>query len=160
MRTKVCSRILTLILIVAAALGGCGKRDDVIAVESDDPEMEAAIAKARETLPEFWSALEARREGESGFSLKVRMEYEGDVEHIWVGEIERRDGKIMGTIDNDPDALKNVKLGDRIEIKEADISDWTYLRNGKIVGNETLRPLLKHMPADEAAAVREKLADP
>ncbi len=32
----------------------------------------------------------------------------------------------MGTINNDPEMVKNVKLGDRITIPEADISDWLY----------------------------------
>ena len=32
------------------------------------------------------------------------------------------------------------------EFREADISDWMFTRNGKIVGGETIKPLLKAMP--------------
>jgi uncharacterized protein YegJ (DUF2314 family) len=66
----------------------------------------------------------------------------------------------MGTINNDPNKVSTVKLGERIEIPEADISDWMYLRDGKVVGNYTLRPLLKKMPAKEAEQLRKLLADP
>jgi Uncharacterized protein conserved in bacteria (DUF2314) len=41
--------------------------------------------------------------------------------------------------------LPGKKAGDVTEFKEADISDWRFTRNGKIVGGET-RPLLKAMP--------------
>jgi uncharacterized protein YegJ (DUF2314 family) len=42
----------------------------------------------------------------------------------------------------------------------ANISDWLYMRDGKMVGNETLRPLLKTMPADEAEKLRSMMASP
>ena len=44
--------------------------------------------------------------------------------------------------------------------KEADISDWMFMRNGKIVGGETIRPLLKSLPKANADALREKLETP
>jgi uncharacterized protein YegJ (DUF2314 family) len=56
--------------------------------------------------------------------------------------------------------VRTVRLGDRIEIAEHQISDWMYVRNGKWVGNYTLRPLLKRMPPHQAARYISKLADP
>jgi uncharacterized protein YegJ (DUF2314 family) len=53
-----------------------------------------------------------------------------------------------------------VRLGQRIEIGEAQISDWMYIRSGKMVGNHTLQPLLKRMPPQDAARYRAMLADP
>jgi uncharacterized protein YegJ (DUF2314 family) len=44
--------------------------------------------------------------------------------------------------------------------KEADISDWMFMRNGKIVGGETIRPLLKSLPKANADALRAKLETP
>jgi uncharacterized protein YegJ (DUF2314 family) len=66
----------------------------------------------------------------------------------------------MGTINNDPNIVASVKLGDRIEIPEGDISDWLYLRDGKMAGNEKLRPLLKKMPAAEAEKLKKMMANP
>jgi uncharacterized protein YegJ (DUF2314 family) len=54
----------------------------------------------------------------------------------------------------------SVTFGDRIEIAEGDISDWAYMRNGKMVGNRTVRPLFKRMPASEVERIRKMLADP
>ena len=129
-------------------------------VEDDDPEMLSAIAKARETLPQFWQAFEQRVPGELVFSLKVKITDKKGAEHFWLTEIERRDGQIFGTINNDPNIVSSVKLGDRIPIPEADISDWLYMRDHKMVGNFTLRVLFKQMSADEVSKYKAMMADP
>jgi uncharacterized protein YegJ (DUF2314 family) len=155
-------------MITAVALGAilmslfmaCSKRDKIVNVEEDDPEMVAAMAEARSTLPQFWEHFDQPQRGESDFSLKVKITDEKGTEHFWATEIERHDGKTMGTINNDPNIVASVKLGDRIEIPEADISDWLYLRDGKMVGNRTLVPLLKTMPAKEAEAYKQMMAEP
>ncbi len=151
---------LLIIGVSVALLTACSKRDKVINVETDDPAMVAAIAKARETLPQFWQVFEKRDRGESKFSVKVRITDTRGTEHFWATDIERRDGKTMGTINNDPNIVRSVKLGDRIGIPEADITDWLYLRDGKMVGNHTLRPLFKQMPKAEVDRLKEMMADP
>ena len=151
---------LVILAVVLALFTACSKRDKVINVADDDPEMLAAIAKARDTLPEFWKVFDKPEHGESGFSLKVKITDKRGAEHFWVTDLQKQDGKIMGTINNDPDIVASVKLGDRIEVPEADISDWLYMRDDKMVGNETIRPLLKKMPADEAKKLKSIMANP
>ena len=141
-------------------LTACSQRDKAVDVKQDDPEMVAAIAKARELLPQFWQIFESQEGGESDFALKVRITDSRGTEHFWVTDIERRDGITKGIINNDPNIVKSVKLGDQIVIPEEDITDWLYMQDGKMVGNETLRPLLKRVPAEEAEALRQLLADP
>jgi uncharacterized protein YegJ (DUF2314 family) len=151
---------LLFITVLVASLAGCSKQDKVVNVADDDPEMLAAIAKARSTLPQFWQAFEKRERGESNFSLKVKITGKNGTEHFWLTEIERKDGKLLGTINNNPDIVRNVKIGDRMPIPEADISDWLYMRDGKLVGNYTLRVLFKQMPAKEVEKYKKMLADP
>src|SRR3954471_4319680 len=128
---------VVLIALLLTLLPACSKKDKVISVEDDDPTMTAAISEARETLPQFWQVFEKRERGETDFSLKVRITDKKGTEHFWASDIERRAGKTMGTINNDPNIVKSVKLGDRIQIPEADITDWLYMRDGKMVGNRT-----------------------
>jgi len=82
------------------------------------------------------------------------------IEHFWVTDIERQDGKVMGTINNAPNIVASVKLGDRIEIPEAEIQDWYYMRGGKMVGNETIKPLFKLMRAGDTQQLKSFMADP
>ena len=138
----------------------CSKRDKVINIEEDDPEMVAAIKTARETLPHFWQVYEKPTRGETNFALKVKITDKQGTEHFWATDIQRRDGKVTGTINNDPNIVKSVKLGDRMEIPEADISDWLYMRDDKMIGNQTVKPLFKQMPADEVRQLKAMMADP
>src|SRR5262245_35147483 len=109
--------------------------DKTINVSDNDPEMNAAIGKARNSLPQFWQVFEHPTRGESDFFIKVRIKDANGTEHFWITDIERKDGHISGRINNDPNIVKNVKDGDRIEIPQQDISDWMYYRDGKMVGN-------------------------
>jgi uncharacterized protein YegJ (DUF2314 family) len=128
--------------------------DQVINVPANDTEMSAAIDKARSSLPQFWDRYAKPGLGEHNFSLKVRVIDNDRVEHFWVSRIERKGETLYGIIDNEPKLVGTVKLGERISFKDDMISDWMFMRNGKLVGNETMRPLLKRMPKQQADRYR------
>ena len=148
-----------LVGVLVALFTACGRREKGY-VEDTDPEMAAAIAKAQETLPHFWQAFDHRAHGESNFVLVVRITDKGRIEHFFTTDFERRDGKTMVTISNKPKIVASVKLGDRIEIPPADITDWFYMRDGKYVGMRTIKPRFKHMPAAQVEAIKQVLTDP
>lgn len=156
--------LLTLFAALLTLLTACSPhdkdKDKTVAIEGDDAEMTAAIAQARETLPQFWKIFQKSEHGESDFALKVMVTDPHGIEHFWAIDLVREDGKIMGTINNDPNTVASVKFGDRIEIPEKDITDWVYMRDGKMVGNRTLKPLFKNMPAEEVAKLKMMMADP
>ena len=149
-----------LALVLLVTMAACSDQDKTIDIKPDDVEMNAAIAKARESLPQYWQVFEKRERGESDFALKVRITDKSGTEHFWANDIERREGSIKGTINNDPDIVARVKLGDRVTIPDADITDWLYMRDGKMVGNHTLRVLLKKMSSSEAEQYKKMLAEP
>jgi uncharacterized protein YegJ (DUF2314 family) len=137
-------------------------RSPVIDVRTGDPEMNAAIAQARTTLPKFWASYEAPKPSETGHSLKVRFPYgNNNGEHIWMAEVAKIGGdRYSGRFANAPVHLHGKRAGDQVEFKEADISDWMYLRNGKIVGGETIKPMLKLMTKADADALRARMETP
>jgi uncharacterized protein YegJ (DUF2314 family) len=132
----------------------------VIDVAADDAEMNAAISQARDSLAHFWSTFEAPNRGESDFALKVRIEDREAVEHFWVTDLRREGGRTYGLIGNEPNSVTTVRFGEEIEIPEGDVTDWLYMREGKMVGNFTLPPLFKQMPAAEVERLRSMMADP
>ena len=157
------SLVLALIAMVALpsfAGPSINAQDRVIQVPIENTEMQAAIEAARKSLPEFWAAFDARRAGEEGYSLKVAITDGKKIEHFWLNEIERKAGIVTGVINNDPNDVSTVKLGDRVEIPNDRISDWMFLRNGKIVGNATLRVLMKFMASEQAERYRIMLEKP
>jgi uncharacterized protein YegJ (DUF2314 family) len=156
---------------VAAALAAFGSptgavmaqdRSPVIDLSSGNAEMNAAIAKGRATLPTFWASYDAPKPSETGHSLKVRFPNpRNNGEHIWIAEVKKiADGRYSGRFANAPRDLPGKKASDVTEFKEADISDWMFTRNGKIVGGETIKPLLKAMPKADADALRARMESP
>lgn len=156
------TRIAQIAPVVVAVLmmlfSGCA-HDDKDYVEDTDPEMAAAIAKAQETLPQFWQAFDQRTHGESNFVLVVRITDQGRIEHFHTTDFERCDGKTIVAISHAPKIVASVKLGDRIEIPAADITDWSYMRDGKYAGMRTMPPRFKHMPPDQVEALKRVMLD-
>ena|SRR5882724_5032584 len=64
----------------------------IIDVLAADAEMNAAIARARDTLPTFWASYDAPKPTESGHCLKVRFAGDGYVEHIWMADVGEASG--------------------------------------------------------------------
>jgi uncharacterized protein YegJ (DUF2314 family) len=149
--------------LVGFACIGCsrsGRSDRTIAVSGDDPEMQAAIATARSKLPEFWQAYRNPAAGDTGFALKVRITDPNGTEHFWLTPIELKSGKIYGTVNNEPEKVKSVEYGQKIEVREDRISDWMYMRSGKMVGNYTIRPLMKTMSKEQVEKLKAIMAEP
>ena len=134
--------------------------DRTIAVSSEDRDMNAAIAKARATLPAFYRRWKHPAKGETQFCLKVKITAGDDTEHFWLVDLKGVPGKVSGVINNDPEFVHTVSLGQRIPIPNEHISDWMYVRKGKIVGNLTARALFRHMPPDELRKLKNLFENP
>jgi len=153
----------TLALLGAATVSVRAEdRSPVVDVRTGAPEMNAAIALARTTLPKFRASYAAPKESEAGHSLKVRFPYGSNSgEHIWMAEVKKiADGRYSGRFANAPRHLPGKRAADLAEFTEADISDWMFLRNCKIVGGETIRPMLKLMTKADADALRARMESP
>ena len=134
----------------------------VVKVTSADVDMNAAIARARDTLPTFWASFDAPKPSETGHGLKVRFAVGPDrFEHIWMSEVEKLPGgNFSGRLANQPSDLPGKNEDDQLEFKQADITDWLFIRNGKVVGGETIKLLLKSMPKEQADAMRAQMEQP
>lgn len=135
-------------------------KQTVVSVLSEDKEMNAAIKKARTSLDVFWKSYETPGPGEADFVLKVAISGNGSTEHFWLTRIQRDGENLSGLISNQPQSVKTVKIGQRFSFTTDMISDWTFKRNGKLVGNETMRVLLPRMPEEQAAVYRQMYETP
>ena len=134
----------------------------IVKVTTADVDMNAAIARARDTLPTFWASYDAPKPSETGHGLKVRFAVGPHrFEHIWMSDVEKLpDGNFSGRCANQPSDLPGKNEGDQVEFKQADITDWLFIRNEKIVGGETIKLLLKSMPKEQADAMRAQMEQP
>ncbi len=136
--------------------GAARAQDPLINYAREDREMNAAIAQAVRTLPQFRRAIE---EGSAtGYFVKVPIAHADGREHIWVRNVRAEGDEFVGEIDNNPVHLTNVRKGSPWRMKQAEISDWYFLRDGLMHGAWTLRVMVKRMSPAEAAAMRRRLA--
>ena len=113
------------------------KRDDVVTVQSGDAEVDAAVTRARQALPQFIAALQSPPPNQTKFVIKAQF-IEGDnVEYMWVANVAYDGARFDGTLDNDPAAIKGLKHGDKVSVDPARVVDWMYDENGKAVGGYT-----------------------
>ena len=74
-------------------------RDDMVQVSPQDKEMNAAREKAKETLPEFLSALKSSGSNISEIAFKYPL---GGWEHIWVNDVKIDGQYLTGKLNNVP----------------------------------------------------------
>lgn len=152
-----CRWILLPALLLLAC--GCGSKPDTLAESGyDQREMDWAIAQARGQTGWFLSQMQAGNG--SDWSVKVPIEDGGQIEHFWLTNISYDGGQFTGLIGNDPGVVSNVSFGDEWTVSHAQISDWMFVRDGKIHGNYTIRPLLKTLPPEKAKQLHAMLAQP
>jgi uncharacterized protein YegJ (DUF2314 family) len=136
------------------------KHDNIAHVQVGDPDIEAARATARATLDDFLARAAAPQAGEHGFMVKAALKTStGSAEHIWIGAVSRNGDRFTGRLANDPVDLAGARKGSQVSFNRADIDDWMYLRNGKIVGNETARVIISRLPEPQRTAMSTKFAD-
>ena len=67
-------------------------------------------------------------------------------------------GKVFrGKINNDPELVKNVKIGQSITVEPKQISDWMYINQGKLVGGTTVRVLRDNLSPSERKGFDESV---
>ena len=132
------------------------RRDEVVFVEKDDPDMAAAFRKARETLPEFLALARAPQSTATKLAVKIAIPDGDGNEYFWLTQFAPRGDKYAGRINNTPRAAKQVKLGQVVEFSEAEIVDWLYMEDGKMRGNFTACAMLKREPPDQLEAMKKQ----
>jgi uncharacterized protein YegJ (DUF2314 family) len=137
----------------AAAQQGEEVADTIVEVSNEDVEMNAIIARARQTKNIFIKAYKNPNPGQKDFLVKYPFQTDGsshlDTEHIWLSDILTKDGKYYGIVANDPFEIKKMKLGDLVTFNMENISDWKYIDNGYLVGGESIVYFYKQMTPKE-----------
>lgn len=125
-------------------------------VGDNDKAMDRAVEKARESLGFFLAALKAKKPDSTDFEVK-KCCVDGDkVEHIWLRDV-TWDGKVFrGKVDNQPLEVTNVRLGQQVTLNPEDLTDWMFVKDGKLMGGFTTRVLYSRLSPEKQAQFREK----
>jgi uncharacterized protein YegJ (DUF2314 family) len=134
--------------------------DAVFQVTKNDPEMKAAIKKARTTLSEFLTEADADLQRAipalDDVLLKVYIassDNPNDGEHLWIRYIGRdpeHEDRYRGIMLRKPKKVNQiVSEGDTVNLSIKSLSDWLYVEDGKAHGAFTVRVLRSRMSPTE-----------
>ena len=119
-------------------------------VKDDDMQLEHATRHARRTVGEFITALRSPQPGQHDFLVKkLFISKDGHAEHIWLADVKFTGNRFVGSVDNKPNAIPGLKVGAQASVNPDEITDWSYVDNGKLVGGYTIRVLYAEMSPEE-----------
>lgn len=120
---------------------------DIFSLSDEDFGMNEAIQTALRTFNQFEDTFE--NQTDEVFSIKLAFDTKTGTEHIWLVNISKEEGSFYGTIDNLPNSINSVRLGDRIKIPREQITDWLFIKERKLFGGFTIRELRNRMSNEE-----------
>ena len=120
-------------------------------VSDNDKQMDRAVENAQRTLGFFMAALRAKKTGDTEFEIKKGF-IDGDkVEHLWIKRVTYDGKNFHGQIDNRPNEVSNVHLGQRVTVAPEAVTDWMFLKDGKLIGAYTTRVLYARLSPEDKA---------
>ena len=150
-------RTALLLLVLVASVAFAQKRDEseIVLVGTRDPDMVAAIRKARSELDSFLKLAANPPPETTGYKLKVMVRDGDATEHFWVTPFRLTNEGFEGLLANDPKIVHTVKSGQTVRFTRDDVSDWGYERSGRQVGSFTVCVLFTKMPKEQADYYRK-----
>jgi uncharacterized protein YegJ (DUF2314 family) len=127
-----------------------------IQTEALDPEMDAAISEARESLPSFLRAFRLHGRNQTGFAVKKAYRRDQFIEHIWITELRVSAQAFHGTAGNDAVDTVGVSFGDPATVGFSEITDWMYVEDGRLVGGRTIRVVFSRMSAEQKTRFKKE----
>jgi len=134
---------ILLLFVITGVYGQQTKVENNVVYKSvplpkDDARFLALKRTAQKYLPQFIDSLQKHGGDAEGYRFVVKSDFvEGDNhEHMWSEVVGYSNGVFKAIFIDSPFTLKNVKLGDKISIKQTDVEDWAVhnLRSKKITG--------------------------
>ena len=120
-----------------------------IEVPKNHAAMHSAVIQARKTVGQFIAALKHPAPGQTDFEIKKPFIQNGQIEHIWLSDVQLVGNRFQARVDNQPRKIQGLKLGQVVSVDPKEISDWLYIDNGKLVGGYTVRVQYSELSAKE-----------
>lgn len=127
--------------------------ESTVTIDQYNPVLSAIAREARAGLPVFFRHMIRPEAGESHFYIKHPFtefsEMGVSTEQIWLTDIRFRDGRYYGALANNPVFLSGMRRGDTVHFSADEVTDWMFLRNGEIVGGQSIKYLLQQIPEEQ-----------
>jgi uncharacterized protein YegJ (DUF2314 family) len=129
--------------------------------EQTDEKILQIAEDARNTLPGFFRQLTRANAKEEHFSIKYPFTADDgsgvNMEQVWLTGIHFKNGIYYGFLASAPRHLSGMKKGDKVMFDTDTITDWMYVRGGRIIGGDSIKYLLEKIPEDQRSDEEREL---
>lgn len=132
--------------------------DPMFFAHEDNELMKAASEQARSNLDGFISEMQ-KTDSDFHGSVKVKVSDNGETEYMWLDELNYSGNMFSGVINNDPQIVGNVNLGDPWKVGKDEVVDWIYQKDGKIYGNFTYKMAIQKWPKEKQVIALKDYGD-
>lgn len=126
--------------------------DPVVMVGAGDQELASAVDEARRTVAELVQAMQQASEDPNSrlgkFAVKKEFVEKDRAEHMWLTELTYEDGVFTGVLNNDPQLIDNVELGEKYAVPASRVQDWLYMDGKNRVGGYSVKILQQREQRD------------
>jgi lipoprotein len=144
-----------------------GEQMPIYFASNEEDYMQRAFEQARESFRYFWRELYWERHrvvpGLDFAMVKICfldvVDGEEVGEHMWINDVDFDGETISGTLVNEPDAVQNVKNGDRVNAKIDEMSDWMFAVGGRAYGGFSVQAMRSRMQKGEQKEYPENLIE-
>jgi uncharacterized protein YegJ (DUF2314 family) len=130
-------------------------------VGQTDKDLAQIAEEARNTLPGFFRQLTRADTKEEHFCIKYPFKAdEGsgvNMEQVWLTDIHFKNGIYYGFLASAPRHLSGMKKGDKVMFDTDTVTDWMYVRGGRIIGGDSIKYFLKKIPEDQRSDEEREL---
>ena len=117
----------------------------IVYAEGNDPELEKARIEALESLDYFIQSFR-KNSNDTIFQYSVKMDFidNGEHEHMWIMVSKFENGIFSGYLGSEPQIVKNVKVGQYVNVEKELIEDWLIMdtKTGNWEGGYSIKILL------------------
>ncbi len=107
--------------------------------KSADPELNAAMDKARDRVGKFVKNFVAQQPEQSHFAVK-KLYVDGDTEDLlWLVDLEFDGVEFKGKLRNGSKLLDGLNKDDPAHVSVEALADWMFIEDGELVGGYTIR---------------------
>ncbi len=162
-------RTLLLLALAAFLFSGCKnkakeqRKAELVALmhgNTDDPDMRAAMEKARATVGEFLAAVQKPAANQKQFMVRKAFPTReaGRQQILWINQV-TFDGTLLHGVADDKTVVvgAGIPLDGKVAFPPGEIADWMYNEDGKAVGGFMLRALKKKMTEEEWRGIASQI---
>ena len=137
--------VITSLVLISCSGQTTKTNDPIVYAKSEDSELEKAKQDAIFNLDYFIKSFQSKS-NDTIIQYSVKMDFtdSGEHEHMWILVNKFENGEFNGYLGNEPEIVKNVKIGQQIKIDKNLIEDWLIMdtRTGKWEGGYSIKVLM------------------